>query len=78
MLFDCLLLGVYKAKDKMKLIEDDFSKELTSLLNKHKKTIESDKSGIYIVERFDNVKILLGKPTTGSEDWRTKIYFAYG
>ena len=34
----------------MKLIQDDFSEELSTLLKKHNKTIESDKNGIYIVD----------------------------
>jgi len=61
-----------------KFIENDFSKELSKLLTKHKKTIESDKSGIYIVDNANDIKILLSEPTTSSEDYRTGLYFIFG
>ncbi len=58
-----------------KFIETDFTKELSKLLNKHKKTIESDKSGIYIVDSEAGGSVIISRQTLGSEDSRDKIYF---
>lgn len=63
----------------MKYVQTDFSKELAELLIKHNKSIESDKSGIYIVDdEIGTVDILIGKAETASEDFRDKLLFVRG
>lgn len=59
-------------------INNDFTKELSKLLTKYKKTIESDKSGIYIVDSPEMVNIIISKPTCGTEDSRDKLFIIRG
>jgi hypothetical protein len=57
----------------MKLIETEFSQELANLLVKYKKSIASDKNGIYIVNNNSIVDVLISTPTTPCEDSRDKL-----
>ena len=59
----------------MKYIQTDFSKELSSLLLKHKKIIESDKSGMYVVDTKYETDIIIAEAETASEDYRNKLMF---
>jgi hypothetical protein len=62
----------------MKIIRTDFSKELSNLLLRHKKTIQVDKNGIFIVDDEIGTSVLIGKPETTSEDYRDKLLFVSG
>jgi hypothetical protein len=59
----------------MKIIQTDFSKELSQLLRKYNKVFESDKGGIYIVDDKIGTNILIVKATTTLEDLLDKIIF---
>jgi hypothetical protein len=59
----------------MKYIETPFSKELSDLLLKHKKTLTSDKGGIYAVDTTHAIKILLSEAEVASEDTRPQMLF---
>lgn len=56
----------------MKYIQNDLSRELTALLKKYQKTISADKYGIYIEDVID-VKILIGKATSATENSKDKL-----
>jgi len=59
----------------MEIIQNDFSKELSELLRKYKKTMTSDKSGIHIID-CDNIEaVVIKKATVGSEDYRETLWF---
>jgi hypothetical protein len=58
-----------------KIIQNGFSIELRNLLQKYKKTITADKSGIHLVDSENLADILIKKPTTASEDSRDEIIF---
>ena len=65
----------YVALIIMKIIQNDFSKELSKLLKKYKKTITTDKSGIHIVD-CDNIEgVIIQKATVASEDYRDTLMF---
>ena len=55
----------------MKYIETDFTKELSVLLKKHKKTFSSDKSGIYILDDEYPPSVITTESETASEDSRS-------
>ena len=59
----------------MKLIETDFTKELSALLVKHKKVLTSDKSGIYIVDWECGVAVMTTESEVASEDSRNFLVF---
>jgi hypothetical protein len=59
----------------MKIIETEFTKELSSLLAKHKKTFDADKNGIYIVDDPNKTIIYTTESETASEDSRPKMIF---
>jgi hypothetical protein len=56
----------------MKIIETEFTKELSLLLQKHNKSFESDKGGIYIVDH-DCSLVATTESETASEDLRQKL-----
>ena len=58
-------------------IKNDFTRELNELFNRHKKTIEWDKTGFYIVDTDYHIEMIMSKPTSASEDYRDKIFFTY-
>ena len=59
----------------MEIIQNDFSKELSKLLKKYKKTITADKSGIHIID-CDNIEtVVIQKATVASEDYRDTLMF---
>ena len=62
----------------MKIIQTEFSKELSQLLRKYSKTFETDKGDIYVVDDKIGTDILIAKATTASEDLRDKIMFITG
>ena len=62
----------------MKIEQTEFTKELSNLLSKYKKTFESNKSGIYIVDDEIGTTIVVGEPETASEDGRDKMLFVIG
>jgi hypothetical protein len=57
----------------MKIVQTDFSKELSNLLIKHKKTIQADKGGVYFVDDENLSDVLIIKATLASEDIRDKM-----
>ena len=59
----------------MKYIETEFSKELTKLLIKYKKTFDADKAGIYVIDSETVRMVLIGESETASEDSRSKMFF---
>lgn len=62
----------------MEYVKTSFSRELSTLLKKHKRVFTSDNGGIYIVLAPDLVTILIGKSTDASEDSREKLLFIVG
>jgi hypothetical protein len=65
----------YVALIIMEIIQNDFSKELSELLKKHKKTITADKSGLHVVD-CDNIEaVIIQKATVASEDYRDTLIF---
>lgn len=60
------------------IINNDFAKEFSELLTKYGKTIQSDKSGIYVVDCSENINIFISKPTCGSEDHRDRLIIING
>ena len=58
----------------MEIIQNDFSKELSELLKKYKKTIIAD-TGIHIID-CDNIEaVVIQKATVASEDCRDTLMF---
>jgi hypothetical protein len=62
----------------MKIIQNDFAKELSELLTKHKKTFTADKSGIHVINTDEDVTIFLQTAETASEDSRDTLLFLIG
>ena len=62
----------------MEYIKTEFSRELSELLKKHKKTFDSDKAGIYAVDDEIGTEIFIGRSTSATEDVRDKMLFARG
>jgi hypothetical protein len=62
----------------MKTVQTEFSKELSILLQKYKKTFASDKNGIFLTDDEIGTVILIGQPETASEDSRDKLFFVSG
>ena len=62
----------------MRYLETEFSKELSELLMKHKKTFTSDKSGMYAIDDEVGTKVIMGESETASEDSRPKMLFIRG
>lgn len=59
----------------MEIIQNDFSKELSELLKKHKKTLTADKTGIHVVD-CDNIEaVVIQKSNVASEDYRDTLMF---
>jgi hypothetical protein len=59
----------------MEIIQTDFSRDLTELLKKNKKTITADKQGIHIVDCGNIEAVLIQKATVASEDYRDTLIF---
>lgn len=57
----------------MKYKQTEFSKELSDVFLKHKKRMETDKHGIHILDDEIGCSFLIGKPTSGSEDYRDTL-----
>ncbi len=62
----------------MEYVKTEFSRELSDLLKKHKKTFDSDKTGIYAIDDEIGTDIIIGRGTDGAEDSRDKIIFVRG
>jgi hypothetical protein len=62
----------------MKYLETEFSRELSELLMKHKKTLTADKSGMYAIDDETGTKVIMGESETASEDDRPKMFFIRG
>lgn len=62
----------------MEYLQTEFSKELSALFIKHKKRIEADKHGIYIINDETGCSFLIAKATTGSENYRDALMQVYG
>ena len=61
----------------MIIIENDFTKELSSLLKKYKKTLISDKSGIIIVQCETIEKVLIKRPVSLVESFNDMMFFVH-
>jgi hypothetical protein len=62
-----------KANTAMEYVQNEFSKELSSVFLKHKKRIEADKHGIHILDDETGSSFLIAKATSGSEDYRDTL-----
>jgi len=62
----------------MEYIKTDFSRELSTLLKKHRKTFTSDNKGIYVINDPAFVTILIGRATTATDDSRDQMMFLRG
>jgi len=62
----------------MNIIVDEFAKELSEVLNKHKVSLCRDKSGIYLVKSEFNHSIAIGYPTTSSESSDPRLIIVMG
>jgi hypothetical protein len=60
----------------MKIIQNEFAKELSELFIKHNKTIQSGKAGIYITDHPNGTTFFIGVGETTSEDYRDKLIIA--
>jgi hypothetical protein len=60
----------------MKIIETELAKDLSDVLNKHGKTFNHDKHGIYIVDSNMDVRLdIISRAHSGSKDTKNKIIF---
>jgi hypothetical protein len=57
----------------MKAIQNDFTQELTALFNKHHKTIDADKEGIYFPDTNYEIVIFIQQAETASENYLDKL-----
>lgn len=59
----------------MEIIKTEFSKELLRVLQKYKKTLTADKSGIHVIDCDDLRLVGVQKATTPSEEYRDTLVF---
>lgn len=57
----------------MRYKSTEFSRELSDLLIKYKKSFESDKGGIYVVDNLNINGVMITEPELASEDFRSKL-----
>jgi len=58
----------------MNLIETEFSKELSELLNKYSVSIGYDKDSLILDDDNCGTKVLIGDPVTGSDGTEKRLY----
>ena len=65
-------------EDTMNIVIDEFAKELSEVLNKHKVSLSADKSGIYLVKAEYKHSMAIGYPSTASEEPEPRLIIVMG
>jgi len=51
----------------MRVIQNEFSKDLTIVLNRHKKAFTINKEGVFLVDTKDEQELFIGEAETATE-----------